>query len=316
MHFKGLDLNLLVILDALLDERNVTKAAERVHVSQPAVSAALAKLRAHLGDELLQKVGRDYRLTPRAEAMARPVKEILLQIEATIYSGPEFDPSATERTFAIAMTSYVGEVLTPILLKELATSFPAISCVVTELEADSLAKLNRGGLDCCITFQQTNLLNPREPTDELSFAHLFSDEWVLIAAAHNDRVEANMAYEDFCAMPYVMAGAGAKLRSLADQLLDHKSNRPHASISVPSFEMAITNVRNSDCVTVVPSLLVDETLRPYLKLSRPPFDMPAIEEFLVWHQRNDIDPGHTWFRQLIMQVAAGLRAPSPGQGVS
>jgi len=198
LHFKGLDLNLLVILDALLEEQSVTKAGQRVHVSQPAVSAALSKLRQHTGDELLEKVGREFQLTPRAQAMVKPVKEILIQVESTIYTASEFDPSLTDRTFNIAMSSYSAEVLMPRLVEKIATSYPGISCIVEEISAESLARVNAGSIDCCITFQQSKLLDPSESIEELSYTQIFSDEWVLIAAAGNDLVTENLTYEEFC----------------------------------------------------------------------------------------------------------------------
>lgn len=307
MHFKGLDLNLLVTLDALLEEQSVTRTAQRVHVSQPAVSAALAKLRQHTGDELLVKVGRDFQLTPRAQTMVKPLKEILIQIDSLIYTGSEFDPSLTDRTFNIAMSSYAAEVLMPGLIEEITTTYPGISCVVEEISEESLARVKTDSIDCCITFQQTKILNPTESIEELSFKHVFSDEWMLIAAIGNDRVTETMSYEDFCALPYIETRLRPNLYSFVERTLDHQNLRPRASLSVPSFELAITSVMNSDSVAVIPAMLVDDRLRPFLKVFKPPFEIAAIAENLVWHSRNDADPGHTWFRELISGVAHELR---------
>ncbi len=303
MHFKGLDLNLLVILDALLEEQSVTRTAQKVHVSQPAVSAALAKLRQHTGDELLEKVGREYRLTPRAQAMIKPVKEILLQIESTIYTGETFDPALTDRTFTIAMSTYAGEVLLPRLSRELGASYPGISCVVEEISEESIARIKAGSIDCCITFQQTKLLNPSESAEELSYAHSFSDQWMLVAAADNAVVSEDTTYDEFCEMPYIETRLGRTLSSFVERTLDNLSLRPRASLAVPSFELAISSVISSGCVTVVPELLVDGRTRKLLKMVRPPFEISPIEEFLVWHSRNDADPGHIWFRELMSKVA-------------
>jgi LysR family transcriptional regulator, nod-box dependent transcriptional activator len=306
LHFKGLDLNLLVILDALLEEQSVTKAAQRVHVSQPAVSAALAKLRQHTGDELLEKVGREFRLTPRAQAMIIPVKEILIRIESAIYTGSEFDPSLTDRTFNIAMSTYSAEVLMPGLVEKLTRSYPGISCIVEEISADSPARVNTGSIDCCVTFQQTKLLTS-ESFEELSYSPMFSDQWLLVAARGNDLVKESISYEEFCALPYVETRLARNLSSFVERTLDNQNFRPRASLAVPSFELAIKSVISSDCVAVVPAMLIDDRLRQFLKMFEPPFEMPALEEFLVWHSRNDADPGHTWFRELILGVAAELR---------
>ncbi len=308
MNFKGLDLNLLVILDALLEEQSVTKAAERVHVSQPAASAALAKLRQHTGDELLQKVGREFSLTPRARTMIKPVKEILLHIESTIYTGSEFDPAQSDRTFNIAMSTYSAEVLLPELVEKMSEQYPTLSCVVEDIQAESLARVKSGSIDCCITFQQAKLLNPSETIEELSYHLAFSDEWMLIAATDNSHVTENLTYDEFCALSYIETRLGRTLSSFVERTLDHQNYRPRPNLAVPSFELAITSVMNSSCVAVVPALLIDDRLRPFLKMFRPPFEMPSIEEFLVWHSRNDADPGHTWFRRLILEVAQDLQS--------
>ncbi|MFC7049909.1 LysR family transcriptional regulator [Emcibacter nanhaiensis] len=303
MHFKGLDLNLIVILDALLEEQSVTKAAERVHVSQPAVSAALAKLRQHTGDEILEKVGREFVLTPRAQAMVKPVKELLIQIESTILSGAEFDPTVTERTFRIAMSSYAAEVLMAGLVEKIANSYPGISCIMEEISSETLSRVETGNIDCAITFQQTKLINPSSSIEEFSYTHAFSDEWVLIAAIDNDQVTEQLTYEEFCSLPYIETRLARILSSFVESTLDHQSLRPRPTLSVPSFELAITCVMNSDCVAVVPALLINDHLRKYVKTIKPPFDIPAIGEFLVWHSRSDADPGHTWFRELVVEVA-------------
>ena len=306
MHFKGLDLNLLVILDALLEEQSVTKAAIRLNVSQPAVSAALAKLRWHTGDELLQKVGRSFKLTAGAQAMARQVKEILIQIESTLRIKSAFDPSLTDRTFSIAMTSYCAQVLLPRLIMRIA-AFPCISCLVEEISTDSLGRIKNGNIDSCITFQQTRFLNPRESLDELSYTRLFSDIWVLVAGIGNDIVMEGMPYEEFCALPYVATRLGRDLPSFVERTLDQQMSRPRVTMSVPSFELAITCAVNSGCLAVVPSLLIDDRVRPFVKVLKPPLFMPAIEEFLVWHSRDDAEPGHTWFRELVLEAALELQ---------
>src|SRR5262245_4933192 len=111
MRFNRLDLNLLVALDALLAEQNITRAAERLHLSQSAVSGALARLREHFQDELLVQVGRRMTRTPLAESLAQPVREILAQVQATVERRPGFDPSTSDRQFSIMVSDYVTTVL-------------------------------------------------------------------------------------------------------------------------------------------------------------------------------------------------------------
>ena len=196
MHFKGLDLNLLVVLDALLEEQSVSRAAVRLNVSQPAVSAALAKLRWHTGDEILQKIGRTTRLTPRALAMMKPLKEILIQIETTVKGQSTIDPAAIERDFTISMTSYSAQILLPELMPKLLLAAPRVTCSVEDIAADTVTRVKSGELDLCVTFLQTKLLNPRENLDELSHAHLFSDKWVMVAGNDNRRISETVDSRD------------------------------------------------------------------------------------------------------------------------
>lgn len=307
MHFKGLDLNLLVVLDALLEEESVSKAALRLHVSQPAVSAALAKLRWHTGDELLEKIGRTTRLTPRAQAMIKPLKEILIQIEATVKGQSELDPQSLDREFSLSMTSYSAQVLLPDLLDKLLVIAPLVSCNVEEIAFDAVTRIKNGELDFCVTFLQTKLLNPRETLDELSHAHIFSDHWVVVAGNNNRKVAGSLDFASFSELPFIAVQPGG-IPSMVERVLDQHTGRPRPSLSVPTFELAIASVIDSDAIAIVPSLMVGKQARPFVRVLDVPFPIPAIEEHLVWHPRNDDDLGHRWFRKLLLETSSHYSA--------
>lgn len=302
MHFKGLDLNLLVVLDALLEEASVSKAAQRLHVSQPAISAALAKLRWHTGDELLEKIGRTVRLTPRAKEMIKPLKEILIQIETTVKGQSEIDPQTLSRDFSISMTSYCAQILLPNMLDRLQAIAPDVTCQVEDIAFDTVTRIKGGALDLCVTFLQTKLLNPRENLDELSYEPLFSDRWVLVSSKSNAKVKEGMDFDAFRALPYIEIRPGG-VPSLVERTLDQITNRPQPVASVPSFSLAIRSVIDTDCVTIVPSRIIDRHSRPHVTVIDAPFAIPEIDECLVWHSRNDDEPGHRWFRTLIVDCA-------------
>lgn len=306
MHFKGLDLNLLVVLDALFEEESVSKAALRLNVSQPAVSAALAKLRWHTGDELLQKIGRTTRLTPRAQAMVKPLKEILIQIEATVKGQSEIDFGSFDRDFTISMTSYSAQVLLPDLMPKLLVAAPHVNCTVEDIAFDTVTRIKSGELDFCVTFLQTKLLNPKETLDELSHAHIFGDSWVLVAGNDNQRISDTLDFATFCTMPYVETRPGG-IPSLVERVLDQQPDRPRPALSVQTFDLAITSVIESDCVAIVPSLMIGRRTRPFVRVLPPPFAIPDLQEFLVWHSRNNADPGHRWFRTLLLESSTRFR---------
>ena len=314
MHFKGLDLNLLVVLDALLEEASVSKAAQRLHVSQPAISAALAKLRWHTGDELLEKIGRTVRLTPRAKEMIKPLKEILIQIETTVKGQSEIDPQTLSRDFSISMTSYCTQIMLPSLLDRLQGIAPNVTCKFEDIAADTVTRVKGGALDLCVTFLQTKLLNPRENLDELSYVSLFSDHWVLVSSRSNERVRQGMDFESFRALPYIEIRPGG-VPSLVERTLDQITNRPQPVVSVPSFSLAIRSVFDTDCVTIVPSRIIDKHTRPHLKIIDTPLPIPEIEECLVWHSRNDDEPGHRWFRSLLVECVGHITKDAPHEEV-
>lgn len=311
MHFKGLDLNLLVVLDALLEEESVSKAALRLHVSQPAVSAALAKLRWHTGDELLHKIGRTTRLTPRALAMMKPLKEILIQIEATVRGHSEIDLLSLDRTFSISMTSLSAQVLLPGLVDKLVSTAPLVRCSVEDIAFDTVTRIKTGELDFCVTFLQTKLLNPKETLDELNHASIFNDRWVAVVGNENRRLAGTLDFETLCSMPYVETRPGG-IPSMVERVLDQLHRRPRPMISVQTFELAISAVIDSDCVAIVPSLMIGKQARPFVRQFEPPFAIPEINEYLVWHSRNADDPGHGWFRNLLLESSLHLREAEEG----
>lgn len=311
MHFKGFDLNLLVVLDALLEEESVSRAAVRLNVSQPAVSAALAKLRWHTGDELLEKIGRTVRLTPRAQEMIKPVKDVLREVELVLKGPSDFDPLTLDRDFSISMTSFSSQVVLPSLIERLQHEAPHVKCSVEDIAFDAITRIKTGELDFCVTVLQTRLLNPRENLDQLSHEHLFTDRWVMVGCASNPRLAEPISFEEFCAIPYVEVRPGG-LPSLVERTLDEIPNRPRAAVSVPSFSLAIRNVLDTDYVTVVPSLTVDAQSRALLQVQEPPFHVPEIDQFLVWHSRADHEPGHRFFRELLLDCTRVLReGPRP-----
>lgn len=167
MHLKGLNLNLLVVLDALLREKSVTKTAERLNVTQPAISAALQRLREYLEDPLLERNGRKVELTQRAKDLAVPVREILLRIESALKTTPNFDPAEDKRTFRVAMSAHMGELVGVPLVRHLIRHAPGISFQIVDLAVDSFKRVEEGDLDLCLTISERTLENP-----EIGRAHV------------------------------------------------------------------------------------------------------------------------------------------------
>jgi LysR family nod box-dependent transcriptional activator len=307
MHFNRLDLNLLVSLDALLSERNVTRAAERLHISQPAMSGALQRLRLYLKDQLLEPAGHHrLQLTPRARQLAGPVKELLLRIQTTLSGEPEFVASTAERYFQMGMSSYCIELLGRRILADLRELAPNIRCRFHELSSNTLSQVEEGELDFCVTLSERSFLDPGAEFQNLHAEALFSDEFVVVASAKNHQASSKLSLEEYYSLPSVEVRIG-DMPSIADHLIYRYEEACNKVAVVPGFHLALAMLTDSPLVTVAPSMIAEAYAKAFeLKWFAPAFQLPDLSESLIWHMRNSTDPAHTWFRQRLKAIAGSL----------
>lgn len=304
MQFRDLDLNLLVALDMLLSEQNVTRAAERLHVSQPAMSGALQKLRVHFDDPLLQRFGNQLAPTPRAISLIGPVKDFLHGVDYLLHEEEAFDPLSTERSFRIAMTSYCAEVYGVPLAREMIRAAPNMMCQIQGLRSDALVRLHDGQLDFCVMLADRAFFDPTYLDDNSCERLLFSDEFVLAGDKGNVLFEKAVSYELFCQQPYVEVRLTDTLASVVEQALRRNPCRPQHSISVPSFLTAMLMLQGSDRVAIVPRRLMEIHGRDFGLISvAAPLNITTLAETAIWHPRNEADPAHRWVQQLMIDVA-------------
>lgn len=304
MNLQGLDLNLLIALDALLTERNVTRAAERIHISQSGMSAALEKLRQYFSDPLLERIGRTMELTARGRNLADPVKTILLQIRELNDQSNTFDPAVARRVFRISATTYCCELLAAPLICRLRTSAPTISVQFEELSADTADRILNGQIDFAITISARLLEKMQTHGEFLRSGKLFTDRFVVAIANDNAYTGDTISVDRLCEMGYIETRFGGVIAGVSEQLWRQQPKQPHASGWLPNFQLTLHAVGQSDMASIVPSLLVDLQGKRYNVRSLPvPFEMPIIEETLYWHRRNDSDAGHRWMAQTLEQVA-------------
>ncbi|SCW95435.1 LysR family transcriptional regulator, nod-box dependent transcriptional activator [Sphingobium faniae] len=302
MRFEGLDLNLLVVLDALLDEKSVTKASVKLNVSQPAISAALAKLRWHVNDDILHKVGKTVQLTPRGEQMISPVKDILYKIRSTFSEEYSFNPNQSDRTFKIAMSSFACQYISPKLTKAVIENFPNIRYFVEPLSVDSIKRVKNGDVDICVSADQINLLNPKENLDDLSLSPFFNDKFVLISDILN-KLETPICTSDFISLPYVETHIGPHTVTIADDAMRQLGITPRSVVYTPDFHLTVENVIGTACVAIVPSRMINDRMKKFVRIYDVPFEVSDLNETLLWHSRNDAEPGHKWFREMILDLA-------------
>ena len=312
MHFDGLDLNLLVALDALLSEQSVTRAASRLCVTQPAVSVALQKLRVQFSDQLLERVGRRMELTPFAQDLVLPVKDLLHQVRALVESRSGFDPAEDSRNFRLLMSSSIAQIFGVPALRAMRDHAPNVHCQVDVFVApDLLRRLQDGEIDLCIQVFQTGLWDPGVELQSVSHEVLFADRYVLIGDTANPLIREGMSFDDFCRIDHVETRFGGNLVSIPERSLSAMSKRPNTPIVVPTYNLAIEAVIGSSMSAIVPRRVIEAAaLDDRLTIVEPPFAIGQLEQSMMWHKRFDNDPGHIWFRRFLAEFARSNLLPA------
>jgi DNA-binding transcriptional LysR family regulator len=301
MRYQRIDLNLLAALDALLAERNVTRAAERLHMTQSAMSGVLSRLRDYFGDALLVPVGRTLQLTPRAEALIAPVRQIILQVDATLGVQPEFDPATARRHFTIIASDYVTQVLMAEALRRMAGSAPGLSFDVRPTHAAMAQDLDQGRADLLVTPAHLTLADhPRQV--------LFEDTYHVVACAQNAALADGITPAQYVELGHVVYQADLGANPWFEQWYanEHGGNRrvevvAHGFLLMPRFIVGTTRI-----ATIQTRLAQQFVQAMPLRLLAPPMPTPRLTEILQWHRLRDDDPGVRWVREQIHAVALQL----------
>lgn len=307
MHFRRLDLNLLVALDALLAERNITQAGKRLYLTQSAMSGSLARLREFFDDPLLVAAGRKMVLTPLAERLAGPVHDLLVRARATIELQPTFDPTTSRRHFRLMMSDYVGAVMMADAVRLAAERAPGVTfdIVHNNIEAPE-ETLERAEIDLLI--MPVDYLSPGHPHEVL-----FEDEYVCIAWRGNDRVDETLTVEQYLAAGHVGARFGG-IRSTAidDWFVQHSGVARRMEVfgmNLTSIPQLVVGTRR--IATMHRRLAELFATQLPIRLLPPPFTVPPLAEALQWHSAFGQDPGLLWLRALLREVA-GSATPVRG----
>lgn len=290
---KALDFNLLKALDALLDERNVTRAALRLGVTQPAMSGMLTRLRATFDDPLFVRAQRGMVATARAQQLAAPLKAALAGIEGLL-APATFTPSSARMTFTLAASDYALRAITVPFLAHLKSKAPGIRVALVPVEEDRLQRqLECGDLDLA-------LVTPQSAPADLHARVLFDEHYVCVARQGHPVVDTDrpLTLDAFCALDHALVSytAGA-FEGVTDEALARLGRSRAVSLSVKSFLILPEILRASDRVAVLPSRLVVGL--EGLTWVEPPLAVPGFTKVAAWHERTHADPGHRWLRQLL-----------------
>lgn len=299
MHLNKFDLNLLIALDALLQEKNVTRAAERVHVSQPAMSAALQKLRDYFNDPLLVRAGRELCLSPRGLSLLEPVREALLRVQATLGTQPTFDPATVERSFSVIVRDHIVPRLMPVVLRRLLAEAPRVSCAVEELSQNSLSRLEHGDSDLCVMIDNPQLFGLKAFPEWLRSAELKTVRWVCVVCRDHPYIREELTQELYLSMPHILAKPQGPGVSILEVMRRFAKVELSVRVTTQSpFELPFI-VPGTPLIATVPESVATR-LAPLLpiRIFAPPHEIPDGREILMWHKRNESDPGHAWLRGL------------------
>ncbi|AQS87755.1 transcriptional regulator [Neoasaia chiangmaiensis NBRC 101099] len=297
MDIERLDLNLLATLDMLLTERNVTRAARRLNLSQPALSARLARLRAVLGDQLLLPGPRGMVPTARATALQKPLRAALDGVREVVVTANPFVPSTAEGTVAIVASDYVQyAVLMPLVLR-LREEAPGIRIAWRNADVQAgLRPFEQGLADLHLTI-------PQDIPDGLRMRPLFDEDYVSIGRADHPVLRGSLDLETFCSLEHIIVSPeGGGFSGPTDVALAALGQARRVVLSASGFLMVPEMVARSDMVALVPRRIVQGRGLP-LQILPPPIRVPGFTIAMAWHDRTTTHPLHRWMRDRIAAVA-------------
>ncbi|MBB3149561.1 DNA-binding transcriptional LysR family regulator [Phyllobacterium trifolii] len=298
MDTKRLDLDLLVTLETLLVEQNVTKAAARLNLSQPAVSAQLNRLRHEFDDPLLIPAQRGMTPTAKAMELLDPLRQALDQVRATVVSHRNFDPVEAKLTVSIACTDYLQAVVVKPLVVELRMRAPGVRVALRNLDVPQLdAQMARGDVDLA-------LMTPQAASPSLRTLHLFNERYVLIGRRKHPRLREGITVEEFAEMDQVIVSLdGGGFVTPVDSALADLGHRRNAMLSAASFLFVPEIVSYSDFVALVPERLVRDRADKLMVIDCP-FPVEGFAVGMVWHERSHGHGGQRWIREAIVSLMA------------
>lgn len=301
MNLAQVDLNLLVALEAILAEKHLTRAGDRLGLSQPTMSHTLARLRRMFGDELLTRVGREYYLTPLAADLVEPLHDILKNIELTIERRPVFDPSKDERAFVVSASDYATYLVLQPAIEMIQNMAPQVSVQIHPLTREATDGLIAGDIDVVI---QPTALGADMPHEVL-----FTDRWVAVAWSGHPDVGEALSMEEYLQLPHVVYGTGLHdISGLADRAVYSVHPEARVAVTVQSFFLMPLLLGHSRMIALTHQRLARRLADlADIKILKLLFETPTTEEAIHWHPRLTPDPAHRWLRSVLLQSVQAIQ---------
>ena len=300
MDIRKVDLNLLVVFDVMVEQRSVTRAAEAMGLSQPATSAALARLRALFADPLFVKAGMSMRPTPRAQELAIPIRRVIGTLKEEILLAAAFDPATADKTFSLIAPDIAEVILLPRILERLRLQAPKVKLRVRSMPRLAAAQaLESGDAELALGYfpdlQKTGFFQQR----------LFKHRYVCIVRRDHPQIGTKMSIKQYLATPHAVVWPEGR-EHLVDHFLDARQLKRHVVLELSHFMSLFSIIASSDLVATVPHDLAEFFERQGdICIVEPPVKLPEVEVHQFWHTRLHKDPANMWLRGLIHSIFSG-----------
>ena len=296
MNLSSVDLNLLVAFDILIREQNLSRAADKLGLTQPAMSKRLTRLRSLLGDELLVRTSKGMKPTARALELVEPIRIALKQIEVAIDGCSEFEPELSSRIFRIATTDLVAISVIPKLMQLLNQRSPNIRLILRTMHRGNLVNgLKTGEIDLAITVLP-------DPPAEIKYQNLFTEKYVCLVSEQHPTIQTELTLQDYLKSSHILVTYTADLHGGVDRFLEAKNLKLKVVLSLPYHLAVPLIVAQTTLITTIAERIALASIWSGLRIFPLPFDGIEYREQLLWHCRDDKDLAHLWLRKLIVEV--------------
>ncbi|HEY4773474.1 MAG TPA: LysR family transcriptional regulator [Xanthobacteraceae bacterium] len=295
-HLRHMDLGLLAALQALIEERSITRAAERMFLSQPAMSRALDRLQDIFGDELLVRTGHGYEPTHRARQLQAELDHVLPHL-SHLLRGDHFDPATATDSFRIAATDFAASVLFPDLVARVTKAAPHVALEIHPWDDSVFRRLEGNALDLALWANSA----PREFRTQV----LFRDCFMCLVRRRHPLGTAPLTLERYLAYPHALVALAHQRQGVLDKMLEDKGIERRVQLRIPYFASAAWAIEQSDMILTVPKRLACRLQKiSQTTMLEPPIELAEFRYIQVWHPRLDADPAHQWLRHMFSEVAA------------
>ncbi len=293
-HLRGIDLNLLIPLQALLEERNVTRAAARVHLTQSAMSRALERLRETLQDDLLVRSEGRYELTPRANDLVQELHLLLPRLEQ-FWKGESFSPASVQGRIRLAMTDYAAAVVLPPLLAIVEREAPGVKLEVTPWHERSYEDLSAAKVDL--------VFSPLAAPQGFGIEPLFTGRFVCLSGKRDKRKKGRLTLEQFLECRHISVETEPNQQNLIDRALAEAGLRRKVVLRLPFLLPALQVLQHTDLLLTTPLRLAKmASTKCFLHIAQAPSELPTFQYSSVWHPRLEREPLQAWFRMVVSET--------------